>query len=149
MKNKLNEDLPAMVPEFPVNMAGQSMKLRFDTNINKTKKGVKVQFVLDSVPEDPRKLQELANAIGAELQTEFGEAGLQIMYDVENPYKNVIGFLIPLPSIADYLLKNVFKGKAQQPKPEKDEPEVEPGQELPAKPMAEGRIKLRDILRSL
>ena len=151
MRTKINEGLPAMVPEIPVNIAGQSMKLRFDTNINKTKKGVKLQFVLPGIPEDPRQLQQLANKIGSELQTEFGNAGLQIIYDVENPYKNVIGFLLPLTSISDFILKNVLKKDQtqdeQQPDEETPEVEQEPKEKLPAKPVAEGRIRLADLLK--
>lgn len=134
MKRKLNEGLPAAVPTFPVEVAGQHLTLRFDTNINKTKKGVKLQFVLGNVPEDPRELQNLANKIGAELQTMFGESGLQIVYDVENPYTNVIGFLLPLPSIATYIKSHVLKA-AVPAEPETAEPEEdeEKPEELPAK----------------
>jgi uncharacterized protein involved in tellurium resistance len=32
----------------------------------------------------------------------------EVVYDVENPYKNVVGFLLPLPSLANYLIKNIF-----------------------------------------
>lgn len=149
MKKKLNEGLPAMVPTYPVNIAGQKLTLRFDTNINKTKKGIKLQFVLENVPEDPRQVQQLANSIGAELQTMFGDAGLQIVYDVENPYKNVVGFLLPLTSIADYLVKKVIKSApAEAPKEQPGvAPEEEPKEELPAKPVAEGllRPKLTDL----
>jgi len=162
MKTKINEGLPAMVPEIPVNIAGQSLKLRFDTNINKTKKGVKLQFVLPEVPKDPRELQNLANKIGAELQTQFGDAGLQIMYDVENPYRNVIGFLIPLTSISSYIMKNVMQQDQQPPaeepaqeeepteeQPPTEEPpadEEKPKQKLPKEPIAEKHIKLIDLL---
>jgi len=146
---KLNEGLPAMVPTFPVNVAGQELTLRFDTNVNKTKKGVKLQFVLSNPPQDPRELQNLANEIGTELQKKFGEAGLQIMYDVENPYKNVIGFLLPLTSLADHLVKDVIKSGAEEPKKKEEEaPEEEPKEELPTKPLAE-QIKLLDLFKSL
>ena len=121
MKRRISEALPAAIPEYPVEIAGQSLTLRFDVNVNKTKKGVKLQFIMKSVPEDPREAQDLANAIGTELQQKFADAGLQIIYDTENPYKNVVGFLLPLPSLAEYIMKYVLKG----------EPEAET--ELPAK----------------
>ena len=44
------------------------------------------------------------------------------MYDLENPYTNVIGFLVPLPSIADYLMSKVGFGGA----PEEEQPQQEP-----------------------
>ena len=137
LNNLLNEALPALIPEYPVNIAGKSMTLRFDTNINKTKKGVKLQFVLSDIPQDPRDLQNLTNQIGAELQEKFGEKGLQIIQDLENPYKNVIGFLLPLPSISTFIMKNVLGADDEQlqqepePSPEQGEEEFKP-EPLPA-----------------
>ena len=129
MKMNLQEALPALIPEFPVEIAGNHLTLRFDVNINKTKKGVKLQFVMKDIPSDPREAQQLANEIGTELQQKFAAAGLQIIYDVENPYKNVVGFLLPLPSLADYLIKNVFQADVEQP--EADGEEEAPAQPLP------------------
>ena len=129
MKKNLNESLPALIPEYPVEVAGHHLTLRFDVNVNKTKKGVKLQFVMKNVPTDPREAQDMANEIGTELQQKFGQAGLQIMYDVENPYKNVVGFLLPLPSLADYLMKHVLKGGEATPE---EAPDEEPAQEIPA-----------------
>jgi hypothetical protein len=130
MKYNLNEALPAMIPEYPVEIAGHHLTLRFDVNINKTKKGIKLQFVMKDVPTDPREAQKLANEIGAELQQKFGEANLQIVYDVENPYKNVVGFLLPLPSVANFIIKNVLQGestaKAEEPDQELPDQEQAP-----------------------
>ena len=64
MKLELNEALPPMIPEYPVEIAGHHLTLRFDVNINKTKKGVKLQFIMQDVPQDPRKAQQMANEIG-------------------------------------------------------------------------------------
>ena len=132
MKKKLNEALPALIPEYPVTVAGHDLTLRFDVNINKTKKGVKLQFVMKDVPQDPRQLQQMANEIGTELQERFGEANLQVIYDVENPYRNVIGFLIPLPSLANYLIKHVMKTEPGQEPQEELPAQEEPAGELPA-----------------
>lgn len=131
MKMNLQEALPALIPEFPVEIAGHHLTLRFDVNINKTKKGVKLQFVMKDVPSDPRQAQQLANEIGTELQQKFAQAGLQIVYDVENPYKNVVGFLLPLPSLADYLIKNVFQADVDQPEADGEEG----GEEAPQQPL--------------
>lgn len=145
MRSQLNEAMPSLIPEFPVEIAGHHLILRFDVNINKTKKGVKLQFVMKDVPSDPRQAQDMANEIGTELQEKFGESNLQIVYDVENPYRNVIGFLIPLPSLANYLMKNVFKGGGGLQEPEEEMPAEEPKQELPAQelPPSEEPIKER------
>lgn len=135
MKMNLQEALPPMIPEFPVEIAGNHLTLRFDVNINKTKKGVKLQFVMKDIPSDPREAQQLANEIGTELQQKFADAGLQIIYDVENPYKNVVGFLLPLPSLANYLIKNVFQADVEQPEADGEEggEEEAPAQPLPQK----------------
>jgi len=130
MRTTLAEALPALIPEFPVEIAGHHLTLRFDVNINKTKKGVKLQFVMNDIPQDPRQAQQMANEIGTELQQKFGDAGLQVVYDVENPYKNVIGYLVPLPSLANYLIKNVFKaGEETAPETQVDDTQEEPAAE--------------------
>jgi hypothetical protein len=141
MKKNLNEALPALIPEFPINIDGHRLTLRFDVNINKTKKGVKLQFVLPDVPQDPRKAQQITNELGTKLQQKFAESGLQIIQDLENPYKNVIGFLIPLPSLATFIIKHVLKQEAPQ-EPEAGEEEA-PEQLPPAEQSAE---EVREII---
>ena len=137
MRTTLAEALPALIPEFPVEIAGHHLTLRFDVNINKTKKGVKLQFVMNDIPQDPRQAQQMANEIGTELQQKFGEADMQVIYDVENPYKNVIGFLLPLPSLANYIIKHILQGEGGeegqmvQKTPAADEEETT--EKLPAK----------------
>ena len=151
MKKQLNEALPALIPEFPVEIAGHHLTLRFDVNINKTKKGVKLQFVMKDVPTDPRQAQTMANEIGTELQQKFAEAGLQIIYDVENPYKNVVGFLLPLPSLATFLVSHVLKGEPGTEQPEGEEQpqgEEQPAEKLPAteQPPAEEEEPVKEIM---
>lgn len=141
MKATLKEALPAMIPEYPVEIAGHHLTLRFDVNINKTKKGVKLQFVLKDVPQDPRQLQQMANEIGTELQEKFGAANMQIVYDVENPYKNVIGFLLPLPSLANSIIKNVFQGSLEGDTTGEEPIKDKPAEEMP--PVAQELPPLR------
>ena len=129
LESLLNEVLPALIPEYPVNIAGQHLKLRFDVNVNKTKKGIKLQFVLNEVPQDPRALQNLANEIGTELQEKFAAHNLQVVYDVENPYRNVIGFLLPLPSVTNFIMTTVLQGADTEP--EQPAPEAQPTEEVP------------------
>lgn len=154
LENILNEALPALIPEYSVNIAGHSLTLRFDTNVNKTKKGVKLQFVLSEVPQDPRDLQTLANEIGAELQEKFGEKGLQIVYDVENPYKNVVGFLLPLPSISNYIMKNVLGADADGPEvpeagQEETPEEIPQGEQLPATELPPAEEPAKDRMKRI
>ncbi len=99
-----------MNPQYKVTVAGQSIPLRFDVNSNPTKIGVKLQFVLPNPDIDPKEKQELANKISTALQKRFGEAGIMIDYDTQTPYRNVIGYIVPLQSIADMLIKMVKGG---------------------------------------
>lgn len=152
MKATLKEALPPLIPEYPVEIAGHHLTLRFDVNINKTKKGVKLQFVMKDVPQDPRQVQQMANEIGTELQQKFGDAGLQVIYDVENPYKNVVGFLLPLPSLADFLIKKIFKGESSEPEPQQEPGEEEdvPGiVELPAKELPPGEEPIKEWIKKM
>lgn len=96
-------------PQYTVNVAGQSLVLKFDVNKNPTKMGIKLQFVVPDPNMDPRDKQELANKISAALQKRFGEAGIMIDYDTQTPYKNVIGFVVPIASISSMLTK-IIKG---------------------------------------
>lgn len=153
---QITEKLQAAIPEYPnVEIGGKSFTLRMDVNTNKTKKGIKLQFVSNDLPQDPRMKQQLANAIGSELQVKFGEAKLQVILDLENPYNNVIGFLIPLPSIANYIVDIGFPGLSQgvtaQPEEEPEAttdtaPEAEP---LPAEeqPPSEEDEDLKEMFK--
>lgn len=94
-------------PQYNVTVAGQSLALKFDVNQNPTKLGVKLQFVLPNPNIDPKEKQELANKISTALQKRFGEAGIMIDYDTQTPYKNVIGYVVPLQSVADFLIKTI------------------------------------------
>ena len=52
----------------------------------------------------------LANQISVVLQKRFGASGIMIDYDDRNPYKNVIGFIVPLNSVATILIKALKGG---------------------------------------
>ena len=95
----------AVNPLFDITVGGKKYKLRFDVNDNPTKKGVKMQFIIDQEFEDPRDKQMLANEISVALQKKLGAAGVMVDYDDRNPYKNVIGFIVPLNSVAMLIIK--------------------------------------------
>lgn len=97
-------------PLFNITIGGKKYKLRFDVNDNPTKKGVKMQFVIDQEFEDPRDKQMLANEISVALQKKLGAAGVMVDYDDRNPYKNVIGFIVPLNSVAMLIIKSMKGG---------------------------------------
>jgi hypothetical protein len=104
---------------------------------------------MKDVPQDPRQVQQMANEIGTELQQKFGDDGLQVVYDVENPYKNVVGFLIPLPSLADYLIKNVIKGGEEPLEAEPQGDEVLPTEELPIKELPPQEEPIKEWLKKM
>jgi hypothetical protein len=97
--------MEAVNPIFNITVAGKKFKLQFDVNSNPTKKGVKLQFILDEEFEDPRDKQMLANQISVVLQKRLGASGIMVDYDDRNPYRNVIGFIVPLNSVATMIIK--------------------------------------------
>jgi hypothetical protein len=97
-------------PLLNITVAGKKYKLQFDVNTNPTKKGVKLQFVLDEAPEDPRDKQKLASEISVALQKRLGESNVMVDYDERNPYKNVIGFIVPLNSVAKMIVQAMKGG---------------------------------------
>jgi hypothetical protein len=103
--------MEAVNPRFNITIAGKKYGLQFDVNSNPTKKGIKMQFILDQEFEDPRDKQLLANQISVALQKKFGAAGIMIDYDDRNPFRNVIGFLVPLNSVAMMLIKALKGGE--------------------------------------
>jgi len=96
-------------PLYSVTVEGKKYRLQFDVNDNPSKKGIKMQFILDQEFQDPRDKQALSNKISIALQKRFSEANIAIDMDERNPYKNVIGFIVPLSSISEILI-NVLKG---------------------------------------
>jgi hypothetical protein len=98
-------------PRFNITVAGKKYGLQFDVNSNPTKKGIKMQFILDQEFQDPRDKQLLINEISVALQKRLGASGIMVDYDDRNPYKNVIGFIIPINSIAIMIIK-AMKGGA-------------------------------------
>jgi hypothetical protein len=69
-----------------------------------------MQFVLDQEFEDPRDKQALANEISVALQKRFGASNIVVDMDERNPYQNVIGFIVPLSSVAMLLIKSLKGG---------------------------------------
>ena len=90
----------------------------------------------DDLPSDIRQKQQLTNDIGTELQQKFGEAKLQIILDLENPYDNAIGFLIPLTSVAHHIMELAFPEALQgQSEEEPEQPEQTPEEEPTPEPL--------------
>lgn len=99
-------------PIVNISIAGKKYRLRFDVNSNPTKVGVKLQFLLDQDIEDPKEKQKLASEISVALQKRLGESGVMVDYDERNPYKNVIGFVVPLTAVAKMIVAAMKNGAA-------------------------------------
>lgn len=102
--------MEAVNPKFNITIAGKKYGLQFDVNSNPTKKGIKLQFILDQEFQDPRDKQNLSNQIAVALQKKFSASGIVVDIDERNPYKNVIGFIVPLNSVATLLVKAMKGG---------------------------------------
>jgi len=94
--------------------------LKISVNRNKTKEGVKVQFVFPTNIEGDQKA-EMTQKLQSKLNAGLGKFGLTINQDTDVPFSNVIGFLIP---IADFkiMIKNAIGG-AEAPAEETPAPE--------------------------
>ena len=98
-------------PIVNISIAGKKYRLRFDVNSNPTKVGIKLQFLLDHDIEDPKEKQKLASEISVALQKRLGESDVMVDYDERNPYKNVIGFIVPITAVAKMII-SAMKGGA-------------------------------------
>lgn len=98
-------------PRYTVNIGGMKLGLQFDQNTNPTKMGIKLQFVLPEGEVDPQQKQDLTQKISTVLQKRFGDAGIAISLDDRVAYDNVIGFTVPLDSVADQLIKVILGEK--------------------------------------
>ncbi len=98
-------------PQYIVSMGGEQFGVVFDTNINETKRGIKMRFVPQNQNIDVRQLSEIATKIAVALQSKFANYGIQIDRDTQVKNPMVIGFIIPLVSISDFIMKKVIKGE--------------------------------------
>lgn len=94
---------------YNVTLEGQNFKLRFIPEESPTKQGIKLQFVMQEEPEDPRDKQALASKISVLLQKKFSDAGIAISYNDREAYRNVISYIVPMDSIAKILV-DILKG---------------------------------------
>lgn len=105
--------MAAIVPKpvYKVTLEDEAFAVEFDVNINETKKGIKLHFIPQNQNVDVRKLAGMATNIATVLQGRFAQYGIQFDRDtqVENPM--IIGFMIPLGSISDFIMKNIAAKK--------------------------------------
>jgi hypothetical protein len=97
-------------PQYSVTLEGEHFGVVFDTNINETKRGIKMRFVPQNHNIDVRHLSDIAGKIALVLQKKFAAYGIQVDRDTQVKNPMVIGFLIPLSSVTDFLMKKVLQG---------------------------------------
>jgi hypothetical protein len=88
-------------------------KLIVDINKNETKKGIKVQFVFPEQLQGDQKA-EMTQKIQQKLTQGLMPYKLTVSQDTDVPYKNIIGFLIPIMDIK-LLVKNAITNTNELP----------------------------------
>ena len=97
-------------PQYKVTLEGEEFRVIFDTNINETKRGIKMRFEPQNQGIDIRQLSTIANKIATLLQSRFSNYNIQIDRDTQVKNPMIIGFIVPLVSISDFIMKKVIKG---------------------------------------
>lgn len=98
-------------PLYKATLEGEEFNIVFDTNINPTKRGIKVRFQPTNTNVDIRRLAGQADKIAVALQKRFAEYNILIERDTEVKDPMVIGFIIPLSSVSEFIMKKVLKGE--------------------------------------
>ena len=98
-------------PQYKVTLEGVTFIVQFDVNINETKRGIKMRFHPMTENIDMRRLSDLADKIALVLQKQFTNVGLQVDRDVQVQDPTVIGFIVPLTSLAHFIMAKVIKGE--------------------------------------
>lgn len=96
-------------PQYVVTLEGERFGVVFDVNLNETKRGIKMRFVPQNQNIDIRQLSDIANKIAVVLQKKFANYGIQIDRDTQVKNPMIIGFIIPLVSVSDFVMKTVIK----------------------------------------
>lgn len=94
-------------PEVKVSIAGEQFGVVFDLGINPTKRGIKMKFVPLNTEIDIRQLSDIAAKITLVLQKRLAPHGIIVNRDTQVEDPHIIGFLIPLDPIADFIISKL------------------------------------------
>ena len=94
-------------PEVKVTIGGQQFGVVFDLGINPTKRGIKMKFVPLSENIGIRDLSDVAAKITLVLQKKLAPHGIIVNRDTQVEDPHIIGFLIPLDPIADFIISKL------------------------------------------
>lgn len=98
-------------PGYRVTLGGELFTVQFDVNLNETKRGIKIQFIPENQNIDIRELSTMATKLATVLQGRFAEYNIQFDRDTQPKNPMIIGFMVPLTSIADFIMWNIAKAK--------------------------------------
>ena len=103
MLDLLREDV-----NYNFNFKGKQLKVRFDVNGNPTKKGIKIQFTpMDNLGDN----RQLTSELQVHLNQKLGAMGMNVDFDPDVPYQNVIGFTLKLEAIASTVVRALGGGQ--------------------------------------
>jgi len=116
---------------YNTRFGGYDWSVKFDVNKNPTKVGVKIQFIpKDGSQLDGTRLNEVGNDLAAYLQRQFSEYDVIIDRDKDFQDKySAIGFIVPLDSLSQWLMRNIISGKTSKTKVEDENLSTEPKEE--------------------
>lgn len=112
MINILKEDI-----NYNLNFKGKQLKVRFDVNSNPTKKGIKIQFIPnENLIANPNEARQFMTDLQIHLNQKLGTLGMNVDFDPDVPYQNVIGFTLKLGVISNMIAKTLGDKTVNQTK---------------------------------
>ena len=100
---------------YTTKFGGYDWSVKFDTNKNPTKVGVKMQFMpKDGSQLDGAKLNDVGNKLATFLQRKFSNYDIIIDRDKDLKDKfTAIGFIIPLDSLSQWIMTEMLGNKKE------------------------------------
>lgn len=109
LKKLLKEQFYILLTEdinYNFNFKGKKLKVRFDVNANPTKKGIKIQFTPnENLASNPQEARQFMTDLQIHLNQKLGVMGMNVDFDPDVPYQNVIGFTLKLGAISNMISK--------------------------------------------
>ncbi len=101
--------------ESKIVVNGVSFKMKLDTNVNPSKKGIKIQFIKDGENSHSSSQQiDITTTLQNRLNDSLRTRGMEVDVDPDIPGDNIIGFTIRLDWF-DKLIRNIFKDEKTSP----------------------------------
>lgn len=95
-----------------INVQNKPFLVKYDVNVNPTKNGIKIQFLpltADKKSRDTSLSLEQKNALASQIQQKYNQKlskyNLNIDSDTDVPDGDVIGFILRLPNVSNFINK--------------------------------------------